>query len=279
MKISLSYWMFPEGLEGNEPIESAMQQTKDLGFDAIELCVATTGLLTDKTTQTQCEDIRAAADKIGIEISSVASGESWNSSPTANDPAVRKNIIQFTQQAIRLTKWLGTDAYLFVPGAVEVFFLPDAEIIPYETCYQRAHQAVTQILPVAEENQVALSIENVWNKFLLSPLEMRDFIDEFNSPYIGSYFDVGNVLLTGYPQDWIRILGPRVKRVHIKDFDKNIGTIEGFGELLQGSVDFDAVKQALADINYNGYVTAEILPYATGRLEKTAHAMKKIFNK
>ena len=116
-----------------------------------------------------------------------------------------------------------------------------------------------------------------WNKFLLSPLEMRDFIDSFNSDFVGSYFDVGNVLLTGYPEQWIRILGKRMKRVHIKDFKKSTGTVEGFVDLLEGDVDFDGVKKALADISYDGYVTAEMLPYQPGRPEKTAAAMKKIF--
>ena len=116
-----------------------------------------------------------------------------------------------------------------------------------------------------------------WNKFLLSPLEMRDFIDSFNSDFVGSYFDVGNVLLTGYPEQWIRILGKRTKRVHIKDFKKSTGTVEGFVDLLEGDVDFDGVKKALADIGYDGYVTAEMLPYESGRPEKTAAAMKKIF--
>ena len=105
---------------------------------------------------------------------------------------------------------------------------------------------------------------------------MRAFIDSFSSDMVGSYFDVGNVLLTGYPDQWIRILGDRIKRVHIKDF-KMVGTVEGFVDLLEGDVDFEAVKKALAEIGYDGYVTAEMLPYVEGRPEKTAEAMKKIF--
>ena len=186
-------------------------------------------------------------------------------------------IINFTQKALYVTKWLGTNAYLFVPGAVDVFFLPDAEIIPYDVCYERAREAVSQLVQTAEKVGVSVGIENVWNKFLLSPLEMRDFIDSFGSDMIGAYFDVGNVLLTGYPEQWIRILGKRIKRVHIKDFDISIGTVDGFVDLLEGSVDFEAVKKALAEIGYDGYVTAEMIPYSPGRPEKTAEAMKKIF--
>jgi hexulose-6-phosphate isomerase len=164
-----------------------------------------------------------------------------------------------------------------VPGAVDVFFLPDAEVIPYDVCYKRAREAVRKLVPTAEKLGVSLCIENVWNKFLLSPLEMRDFIDSFKSRRVGSYFDAGNVLLMGYPEQWIRILGRRIRRVHIKDFKKSVGTVEGFVDLLQGDVDFEAVKVALAEIKYNGYVTAEMIPYNPGRPRRTAEAMKKIF--
>lgn len=277
MKISANYWMFEGGLEARKPITEAMQEAKDLGFDAIELAIAGKGVLTHQATQVQCEDILAIGQKIGIGISSVASGESWTCSPTANDPEHRARIIEFTQKALQITKWLGTDAYLFVPGAVDVFFLPEAEVIPYDICFERACEAVGQILPGAEETGVVICIENVWNKFLLSPLEMRDFIDRFNSEMVGAYFDVGNVLLTGYPEQWIRILGKRIKCVHVKDFKRSVGTVEGFVDLLEGDVNFQAVKEVLVDIGYDGYVTAELLPFEPGRPEKTAQAMKKIF--
>jgi len=277
MKISASYWMFEGGLEARKPITEAMEEAKDLGFDAIELAIAGKGVLTHQTTQCQCEDIAAVGKKIGIEISSLASGESWTCSPTANDPDTRKRIIEFTKKALQVTKWLGTDAYLFVPGAVDVFFLPDAEVVPYDVCYERASEAIRQILPSAKETGVAICIENVWNKFLLSPLEMRDFIDSFETEMVGAYFDVGNVLLTGYPEQWIRILGERIKRVHVKDYKLSVGTVEGFVDLLEGDVNFQMVKEALFDIGYDGYVTAELLPFKPGRPEKTAEAMKKIF--
>jgi len=277
MKISASYWIFDGGLDGSLPIGSAMEQTSKLGFEAIELGIASQGVLTHNTTQAECEEIVREAEKHGLKISGVASGESWTTSPTANDEDVRKKIIDFTQKALQVTQWLGSDAYLFVPGAVEVFFLPEAEVIPYDVCYQRASEAISQLVPVAEKLGVAIAVENVWNKFLLSPLEMREFIDNFNTSQVGVYFDVGNVLLTGYPDQWIHILGSRIKRVHIKDFKRSVGTADGFVDLLEGDVDFEAVKQALSEINYDGYVTAEMIPFTPGRPEKTAAAMKEIF--
>ena len=277
MKISASYWIFDGGLDGTLPIKSAMEQASKMGFEGIELGIASQGVLTHNTSQAECEEIVREAEKHGLEISGVASGESWTTSPTANDEDVRKKIIDFTQKALQITHWLGSDAYLFVPGAVEVFFLPDAEVIPYDVCYQRASEAISQLVPVAEKLGVAIAVENVWNKFLLSPLEMREFIDNFNTSQVGVYFDVGNVLLTGYPDQWIRILGSRIKRIHIKDFKRSVGNADGFVDLLEGDVDFEAVKQALLEINYDGYVTAEMIPFTPGRPEKTAAAMKKIF--
>ncbi|MCP4263271.1 MAG: sugar phosphate isomerase/epimerase [Planctomycetes bacterium] len=277
MKISASYWMFEGGLEAKRPITEAMQEAKDLGFDAIELAIASEGVLTHQATKAQCEDILATGQKIGIEISSAASGENWFCSPTSNNDEIRSKSIDFNHKALQITKWLGTDAYLYIPGAVDVFFLPEAEVIPYDVCFERACEAIRKILPSAEETGVKICIENVWNKFLLSPLEVRDFVDSFNSEMVGVYFDIGNVLLTGYPEQWIRILGKRIKRVHVKDFKRSVGTVEGFVDLLEGDVNFQGIKEALIDIEYDGYVTAELLPFEPGRPERTAKAMTKIF--
>ena len=277
MKISASYWMFDGGLEGKRPVSEAILEAKKLGFDAIELCVAGSGVLTDRTTKSECLKIAELARKTGIEISSVASGENWTVSPTSNDSSIRRKSIEFTKKALEITSWLGTDAYLYIPGAVDVFFLPEAEIVPYEVCYERAHAAIKELLSSAEATGVTLCVENVWNKFLLSPLEMKNFIDSFNSEYVGSYFDVGNVLLTGYPDQWIKILGKRIKRLHIKDFKSSTGTVDGFVDLMEGDVNFTSVVRALKEIGYNGYLTSEIIPFSEGRPEKTAVAMKKLF--
>jgi len=277
MKISMSYWCLEGGLEGNKSIQEAIDEVKALGFDAIELAIASSGVLTPAVSRDECLAIAAYARQQGLAISSLASGESWGSSPTANDPRVRAKIAEFTRQALQVANWLGVDAYLYVPGAVDVFFDPAAEVIPYDVCFERARQGIEALLPAAEANGVSICVENVWNKFLLSPLEMRQFIDGFNSRRIGAYFDVGNVLLTGYPDQWIRILGSRIQRVHIKDYQIAAGSAAGFCDLLEGDVNFSAVRHALSAIGYDGYVTAEILPYAPGRPQKTARAMQSIF--
>jgi len=277
MKISASYWMFENGIQGLKPVVEAMSEAKALGYDAIELCIASTGVLTDRTGEVECREIAKVAQSIGIEITSVASGESWTSSPSANDPVVRQRIIDFTARGLQITRWLGADAYLFVPGAVSVFFDPNSEVIPYDVCYQRAQEAVRQLLPVAERCRVKLGIENVWNMFLLSPLEMRDFVDSFRSPWVGVYLDVGNIIQFGYPEQWIHILGRRIVRIHVKDFKRAVGTLDGFVDLLEGDVNFPAVREALLEIGYDGYVTAEMMPWTPERPARTAAALIQIF--
>ena len=277
MKISLSYWCLEGGLGGTKPILKALEEAKSLGFDAIELAIASSGVLTPETTQQECKKIADHAKEIGIEISSLASGESWTNSPTASSPEVRKKIITFTQKALQIANWLGLDAYLYVPGAVGIFSNSDTEVVPYDVCYARAQESIKALIPTAEALGVTICIENVWNKFLLSPLEMRDFIDSFGSKWVGSYFDVGNILLTGYPDQWIKILGSRIQRVHIKDYKMSAGSAAGFCDMLEGDVNFETVKKALAEIHYDSYVTAEVFSDTPGGLDKTTRAMKTIF--
>ncbi|MCX7824458.1 MAG: sugar phosphate isomerase/epimerase, partial [Verrucomicrobiae bacterium] len=127
--------------------------------------------------------------------------------------------------------------------------------------YQRSLDALHRCARVAEKHKVTLCLENVWNKFLLSPLEMREFIDKLGSDCVGAYFDVGNVVLYGYPQDWIRTLGKRIVRVHIKDFKPVIGNINGFCNLLDGDVNWKAVMAELRALRYDGLCTVEVPAY------------------
>lgn len=139
---------------------------------------------------------------------------------------------EIVKKMLEFASYLDVDTILVIPGTVDVFFNPRVEVIPYDVAYERAFEVIKECIPVAEEYKVTIGLENVWNKFLLSPLEFRDFVDKFNSEYVGAYFDVGNVLLTGYPEHWIRILNKRIKKVHIKDFRTSVGNVNGFVDLL-----------------------------------------------
>jgi len=283
MKKSISYWAFPGGLEGVAPIGDALRAAKDVGFDAIELACGDAGALTPRTTKKRCLAIRAQAEKVGIEISSLCSGIYWGYNLGCNKAADRKRCEAATKKMLQIGAWLGVDALLFIPAAVDVFFNPAAEVIPYDVVLQRAVQGTKRLLKTAEKCKVCLCVENVWNKFLLSPTEMRDFVDQFKSKYVGCYFDVGNVLPFGYPEQWIRILGKRIKRVHFKDFKTAVADANGFCDLLEGDVNWPEVVAALKDVGYKSYCTAEMIPlyahYPMVRVLNTSNAMDAILGR
>jgi hexulose-6-phosphate isomerase len=280
VKKSINYWSFPGGLEGQKNIADTFAEAKAAGFEAVELCCGESGKLSLKTTERQCMEIRNRAERAGVEIASLASGIYWSYNLGCNTVADRNRAEQATKKMLQIAQWLGTNALLFIPGAVDVFFNPAAEVIPYDVVASRVKEGTQRLVRTAEQCQVALCVENVWSKFLLSPLEMRDFIDGFGSEYVGAYFDVGNVLLYGYPEQWIRILGKRIKRVHLKDFKAGVGTFHGFCDLLEGDVNWPEVVRALKAVGYDGYCTAEMIPlYRTNpmvRIKNTSAAMDAI---
>jgi L-ribulose-5-phosphate 3-epimerase len=149
---------------------------------------------------------------------------------------------------------VGAPNILVVPGVV-------TSRIGYLDAMARLEEALHVLAREAQQRRVGLGLENVWGKLLYSPLEMRDLVDRIGSPGVGVHFDVGNVIQQGYPEQWIRILGPRLRSVHLKDFVESINNIRAFTWLFQGSVPWDRVMQALRDVAYDGYLIAEVPPY------------------
>jgi hexulose-6-phosphate isomerase len=153
---------------------------------------------------------------------------------------------------------LGADTILVVPGWVGAPFAQG--VVRYDRAYENAQRALSALAPLARAAGVAIAVENVWNKFLLAPLEMRRFLDEIGSPAVGAYFDVGNIVYIGYPDQWIEILGPRIKKVHFCDYRADQAGLGAFVDLLAGDVDYRAVMGALGSVGYDDYVTVEFLP-------------------
>jgi hexulose-6-phosphate isomerase len=177
----------------------------------------------------------------------------WRLPLSSSDPDVVTRSVRGMETSFRNAKLWGADTVLLVPAVV------DANT-PYTTAWTRSQQVIRErLLPMARDMKVVIGIEEVWNKFLLSPLEMARYVDEFESPWVRAYFDVGNILIWAFPQDWIRTLGPRIVKVHLKDFafDRSGGrfTWKNIGE---GDIDWPEVRRALADIKYSGYVTTEV---------------------
>jgi L-ribulose-5-phosphate 3-epimerase len=256
VKKGINFWSFSEGIS----IENAMLLAKDAHFEGIELCLAAEGEFSLQSTDQEILAIKRRAEEIGIEFTSVASWLTWEYSLTSDHEECRCKAKEIARRQIETAALLATDTILLVPGYVGADFVPNSEVCEYDKVYDRALEAVHELAQDASKLNITIAVENVWNKFLLSPLEMRDFIDRIHLPNVGVYFDVGNVLLTGYPEHWIKILGQRIKRVHFKDYRREPGGFGAFVDLLAGDVNYPAVVEALKGIGYDSYCTAEMMP-------------------
>lgn len=275
MKKSINIWSFI-GKTNREAIALA----KDAGFEGIELALDAAGEISAETTDKQLQALKDYAQELDIKIPSLSSSLCWGDSLTSDDPAERQRAHDMVEQQIRCAKALGAETVLVIPGSVSVEFVPERPVIAYDVVYDRALEELRKLVPVAEQYGVEIGIENVWNKFLLSPLEMRQFIDAIGSDMVGVYFDVGNVVYSGYPEQWIRILGSRIKKVHFKDYRRNPGGLNAFVDLLAGDVDWKAVMTAFNDIGYDGWAAGEMIPqYSQGSdqiIYNTSASMERI---
>jgi len=256
MKKSINIWSF----HGSWSLKDKMLQAKEAGFEGIELELSETGDLNPKSSDHEVKAVKALASEIGVQLSGLATGLYWAYNPVSQDEEIREQAFQILAKQIQTAALLNIDSILVVPGAVGADFIPNATPIPYDTAWKRASDFIYRAIPIAKSCGVNLCIENVWNKFLLSPLELRQFIDQFDTPTVGSYFDVANVLATGYPEHWPAILGNRIKRVHVKDYRRAIGTVDGFVDILSGDVNWPEVMRALRAINYDSWIAAEMIP-------------------
>jgi len=276
MKISISNWSFDPG----KSLRDCMELAKDAGYDGFEVALGDVGEFSMESSEADARAVRARAEEVGIESSGVACGLYWGCSLTADCEAERAKAKAILKKEIEMAAWVGVDGILVVPGNVHASFIPDCPVVSYDVAWERATEAIGEAAPLAESLGVTIGVENVWNKFLLSPLEMARFLDQFESDRVGAYFDVGNVLLTGFPEQWIRILGKRIARVHFKDFRCEVGGLAGFVDLLSGEVNWPAVMAAFQEIGYDGWVTAEMIPPYTHHGDQivynTAEAMKRI---
>jgi len=217
---------------------------KAAGFDGIE-----------PNSHMDREEVLDAMAQTGLVASSVCNSKHWNLLLSSPDAKVRNEGIDAQIHAMEDAAAYGTDSVLLVPGKV-------LKEVSYEDCWNRATECIKELIPVAKDLKVNICIENVWNNFLLSPIEARIFVDQFKSKYVGFYFDCGNVMKFGWPEQWISCLGSRIKRVHIKEFSKTLedsrGRGKGFGvKLTEGEVDWKEVIDLLRNNYSGGWLTTE----------------------
>ncbi len=203
-------------------------------------------------TPAEVQEYKIASEKTGIKIHSIMNADHWKYPLSDPDPEVVGKCMEGIRTSMKNARDLGADVVLLVPGIVT----PD---VRYVEVYQRSQARIKELLPLAGQLKVTLAVENVGNRFLLSPLEFVRYIDEINSPYVKGYFDIGNIVSTGFPQDWIRTIGKRLVRVHIKRFEPGTDypKFDPADRRTQG-IDWTAVRQALEEVGYAGWVSAEV---------------------
>jgi L-ribulose-5-phosphate 3-epimerase len=234
----LVYGMLPGGLSHADRFKMA----RDTGFEVVQ--APTT------PDQNTAEEIKNAADKANIRIDSVMNMDHWDYPLSSSDPVVVERSLAGMRTSLHNARLWGSDAVLLVPAVVN----PQTS---YRDAWTRSQTQIRKLIPLAAELRIVIAIEEVWNRFLLSPLEMDKYIREFQSPWVRAWFDVGNVLLNGYPQDWIRTLGENTVKLHVKDFKREK---DGYAwvNLGDGDADWAEVRKALAEIGYSGSAIAEL---------------------
>ena len=259
---ALNYWVFG-GFTGEKTAYEFIDFAVENKLDGVELTVC--DCLNPEITEDECRKIAAYAKSKNIGIRTLASGFFWGCSLSADDEAERQQAIAFGKKYIQIANWIGAETILVIPGATRVAWEPDRPVVSYKNAWANATASLKELLPVAEKLNVNLALENVWNRFLLSPMEWKFFLDQFQSEKIGIYFDIANCCIYGRPQDYVELLGSYVKAIHVKNFEETdcAGGLHGFGDdICKGEVDFDALKKALAATNYTGPLTAEMIPFS-----------------
>jgi hexulose-6-phosphate isomerase len=241
------------------------QVLTELGFDGVEL-------MSPEAYDTA--EVVAARERSGLVVHGVVNSEHWRSPLSDPDAAVRARGRAALETALRDCKTYGGSTVLLVPAVVK-------RNVSYADAYRRSQDEIAKVLPLAESLGVRIAIENVWNNFLLSPLEAARYVDEFESPAIGWYFDVGNVVRYGWPQHWIRVLDKRILKLDIKEYSRELrdtqGPWKGFNvELGEGDCDWPTVRKTLAEIGYEGWATAEVRGGGRQRLAEISQRMDRV---
>jgi L-ribulose-5-phosphate 3-epimerase len=234
-------------VRGNASVVEKFKLMKGAGFEGVEI-----------NQHLDPQEVRRAKEESGLIVHGVMGYDHWRLPLSDPDPSVRKAGRESMLGALRDCKDYGGIGVLLVPGKV-------TKTVPYADAYERSQDEVRKLVPVAADLKVSILIENVWNDMLCSPLEMARYIDEINSPWVASYFDVGNCVKSGWPEHWIAVLGKRIKKLHIKEFSRKLmnskGPYAGFNLKIGdpgGDCDWPAVMQALDAVGFQGWASAEV---------------------
>lgn len=264
LKKGLGFGMIQEDL----PLIDKFKLVKDLGFDGIEF---------NSPLEFGVKELISAKEKSGVAIPSTVNKDHWSKPLSDPDPSVRQYTIDSVARSLQETKELGGDTVLVVPGVVN-------EKVSYEQAYNNALHSIRELIPYAEKTGIKIGLENVWNNFILSPMEAKRFIDLIDHPLVGWYFDIGNILRYGWPEHWIETLNRQIVKLHIKEFSKekmnNEGLRKGFDvEIGKGDVDWSKVLKALETVGYGGqWIIAEVKGGDRNHLRKISQQMDDVLS-
>ncbi len=239
------------------PVLPKFELLKEAGFEGVELT---------SPNKLDRAEVLAARDKTGLVIHGVSGAQHWKDTLSDPDPAVVERGLAAIRQEFEDCKAYGGTTVLVVPAVV-------TKKVSYRDAYTRSQANIRKLIPDAERHGIKIAIEEVWNRFLLSPPEFARYIDEFDSPWVGAYFDVGNVVEYGFPQDWIHELGKRILKIHVKEYAKANRFNYPLGE---GEIDWPAVRQALVDVGYEGWISAEVPRKGLSEMKEVVRRMNEV---
>lgn len=267
LKKAVMFGMIHDG----KTVMDKFQILKDHGFHGVEM---------DSPSKIDPKEILEAQEKTGIKVHGLVDSVHWQFQLNNPEPEVRAMGLSALQEAIRDSKKFGSSSILLVPAVVNAQ-------MPYDAAWKFSQEEIRKALPLARENGVTIAVENVWNSFLLSPLEAARYVDDFNDPLVAFHFDIGNVINFGYPDQWIRILGKRIVKLHIKDFSRKKRDAEGLWkgfdvQLGEGDAGWPSVMKALDDIGYSTapegkWATAEVGGGNSARIKLISEQMDTLF--
>lgn len=254
MKLGVSFFSFAI----NTDIKTAMEECAKAGYQGVELVLSKYGEITPKTPTAKLKHLKKIAKNLGLEIITIGADNVWENNLASESEAERKSAIDNIKRQIDIAQACGADLVLVVPGWVGSPFSNGK--VPYDRAYYNSRDSLASLTDYTSSAKISIGIENVWNKFLLSPIEMVKYLDEIDSEFIGAYFDIGNIIYIGYPEQWIRILGKRIKRLQFYDCREDQAGLGKFVDIFEGDVDFPSVMEAIDEIEYNGYAVLEVFP-------------------
>ena len=260
MKIGISQLVL-----GDATLEETLELCGAARYEAVELVFKSEKDLDVELGSSELRAVREKCLSSGVQVTSVIALTRNRGSLLSPQSADRQRYSESVVLALEIADELDAGAVLLHPGQLE-------STGTYDEVWNNVRASLADLASEAEKRRIAICLENVWNKFLLSPREARELVDEVGSEWVGIYLDTANMMEYGFPEHWIRALGSRIKRVHLKDYRRSA---RQFVNLLDGDTDWPLVMSELSQMGYEAPLIHEISG-SRGELIDIGNRMRKI---